>query len=68
MSAESSFETGLRFAQIVTGTTISEEPPSPASPLGRLMAFAAVHGTDVITPEHVALAMEGKPLAADFLG
>ncbi|ANT41100.1 hypothetical protein BI024_gp01 [Streptomyces phage Nanodon] len=62
MSAEDSFEVGLRFAEIVTGTTISEEPPNPESPLGRLMAFAAVHGSDALTPEHVGDAIAGKPL------
>ncbi|AKY03683.1 hypothetical protein AVT26_gp01 [Streptomyces phage Lannister] len=54
---------GLQFAQLVTGTTIVEGPADPASPLGALQAFAAVHGSDALTPEHVADAIAGRPLA-----
>ncbi len=53
---------GLRFAEIVTGTTISDEPPPPESPLGRLRAFAEKHGSAALTPEHVRAAQEGRPL------
>ncbi|MTE19739.1 hypothetical protein F0L17_11505 [Streptomyces sp. TRM43335] len=53
---------GLRFAEIVTGTTISDEPPAPESPLGRLEAFAEEHGSAALTPEHVRAAQEGRPL------
>ncbi|MFP8885693.1 hypothetical protein [Streptomyces mangrovi] len=53
---------GMRFAEIVTGTVISEEPPPPDSPLGRITAFTAEHGGDALTPEHVRAAVEGQPL------
>jgi hypothetical protein len=62
MSELSDFEVGLAFAQQVTGTTIEEGPADPASPLGALQALAAEHGSDVLTPSHVADAIAGRPL------
>ncbi|AOQ26902.1 hypothetical protein SEA_RANA_1 [Streptomyces phage Rana] len=68
MSAQSDYEVGLAFAQLVTGTTIVDGPADPSTPLGALQAFAAVHGSDALTPEHVADAIAGKPLVPESLG
>ncbi|MCW5254264.1 hypothetical protein IBX28_27875 [Streptomyces sp. SHP 1-2] len=53
---------GAEFGAIVLGARLSEEPPDPDSPLGRIRAWGELHGTDRLTPEHVAAAIEGRPL------
>ena len=68
MSAHSDYETGLVFAQLVTGTTIVDGPADPSTPLGALQEFAAEYGEDALTPEHVADAIAGKPLVLRSLG
>ncbi|WP_069169696.1 hypothetical protein [Streptomyces griseus] len=57
-------QTGIAFAGIVLGVTVSEEAPDPASPLGRVRAFTAEHGEDALGPEHITAAREGRPLLA----
>lgn len=49
------------WAQLL-GVTISEDPPPPDSPLGRVRRFAAEHGYDVLRDEHFEAAREGRPL------
>ncbi|QYW07847.1 hypothetical protein SEA_REDBEAR_1 [Streptomyces phage RedBear] len=68
MSAEDSFDVGLAFAQLVTGTTIVDGPADPSTPLGALQAFADEYGSDLLTPEHVEQAIAGKPLTPPSLG
>jgi hypothetical protein len=53
-------EIGAQFAAQVLGGTVSEGEPDPASPLGKLLTFAAAHGVDAVTPDHVADAREGR--------
>lgn len=55
-------ETGIAFGAMITGATVSNEPPDPSSPLGRIRAFTAEHGEDALTPEHFTAAREGRPL------
>ncbi|QDK03172.1 hypothetical protein SEA_TUANPN_1 [Streptomyces phage TuanPN] len=68
MGAQSDYEAGLEFAQLVTGTTIVDGPADPSTPLGALQAFAAEYGSDALTPEHVADAIAGRPLVPRSLG
>ncbi|MER5598921.1 hypothetical protein [Streptomyces sp. NPDC002265] len=49
------------WAQML-GFTISEEPPPPDTPLGRVRAFVAEHGQDALRDEHIRAAIEGRPL------
>ncbi|MER6976519.1 hypothetical protein [Streptomyces carpinensis] len=55
-------DVGAAFAAQMLGFTISEEPPPPDSPLGRVRAFTARYGEDALRPEHVQAAIEGRPL------
>ncbi|MET9439243.1 hypothetical protein [Streptomyces sp. NPDC006610] len=55
-------EVGAAFGAMMLGGTVSEGPPPPDSPLGRVMAFAAEYGEDAVRPEHIAAAGEGRPL------
>ncbi|AWN07371.1 hypothetical protein SEA_MANEEKUL_1 [Streptomyces phage Maneekul] len=68
MGAQSDYEAGLEFAQLVTGTMIVDGPADPSTPLGALQAFAAEYGSDALTPEHVADAIAGRPLVPRSLG
>ncbi|MFF3249723.1 hypothetical protein ACFYWP_01660 [Actinacidiphila glaucinigra] len=49
----------LRFALQVTGFELATEPPAPDTPLARVLAFAAEHGHDALTEEHIDLAQRG---------
>lgn len=40
MEPMSKHEIGIRFAQQVLGVVVSDEPPTPGSPLARLLALA----------------------------
>ncbi|WP_344629905.1 hypothetical protein [Streptomyces glaucosporus] len=55
-------EVGARFGAMVLGAELSEEPPDPASPLGRIRAWGEKYGSENLTPEHVRAAIEGRPL------
>lgn len=55
-------EVGARFGAMVLGGTVSEEPPPPDSPLGRVRAFTARYGEEALKPEHIRAAREGRPL------
>ncbi|MFD0545060.1 hypothetical protein [Streptomyces mexicanus] len=55
-------DVGAAFWAQVLGFTISEEPPPPDSPLGRVQAFTARYGQDALRPEHIRAAIEGRPL------
>ncbi|SJZ36664.1 hypothetical protein SAMN02745673_00129 [Marinactinospora thermotolerans DSM 45154] len=62
MNLDDPQEVGARFAAMILGGTLSEEPPPPDSPLGRVQAFVAEHGEDALRPEHIQAAREGRPL------
>ncbi|MET7525090.1 hypothetical protein [Streptomyces sp900116325] len=51
-----------RFGAVIIGGTLSEEPPPPDSPLGRVRSFIAEYGSDALRPEHIGAAQEGRPL------
>ncbi|MFE2360689.1 hypothetical protein ACFY0G_09345 [Streptomyces sp. NPDC001552] len=55
-------DVGAAFGAMILGGTVSEEPPPPDSPLGRVRAFTARHGEDALRPEHIKAAQEGRPL------
>ncbi|MGW2690486.1 hypothetical protein [Streptomyces sp. NPDC001296] len=55
-------DVGAAFWAQILGVTISEEPPPPDSPLGRVRAFTAEHGEEALSDEHFEAAMEGRPL------
>lgn len=55
-------QVGIAFAEIVLGVTVSEDPPDPSSPLGRVRAFTEKYGEDALRPEHFTAAREGRPL------
>ncbi|WP_241480262.1 hypothetical protein [Nocardiopsis halotolerans] len=55
-------EVGARFGAMILGGELSEGPPDPDSPLGRLRAWSDEHGSDRLTPDHVRAAIEGRPL------
>lgn len=55
-------EVGARFGAMILGGTVSEEPPPPDSPLGRVRAFTARYGEEALKPEHIRAAQEGRPL------
>ena len=55
-------QVGVAFATVIPGCEVSDGPPPPDSPLGRILAFAAEHGDDSVTPEHRIAAREGRPL------
>jgi hypothetical protein len=55
-------DVGAAFWAMNLGFTISEEPPPPDSPLGRIRAFTAEHGHHALRQEHFAAAIEGRPL------
>ncbi|MEU3896219.1 hypothetical protein [Streptomyces sp. NPDC045251] len=55
-------EVGARFGAMIFGVELSEEPPAPGSPLGRVRAFTARYGEDALKPEHIRAAQEGRPL------
>ncbi|MET9349740.1 hypothetical protein [Streptomyces termitum] len=55
-------DVGAAFWAQVQGFTLVEGPAAPDTPLGRLRAFAAVHGGEKLTVEHVRAAIEGLPL------
>ncbi|MGW1040027.1 hypothetical protein [Streptomyces sp. NPDC002547] len=50
----------LRFALQIAGQELTEEPPSPGSPLARILNFAAEHGYESLTDEHFELAVAGR--------
>lgn len=54
------FDTGLQFALQVAGAELATEPPAPDTPLARVLAFAAEHGTDAVTEDVIAEAKEGR--------
>ncbi|MFF8638459.1 hypothetical protein ACF052_30135 [Streptomyces pilosus] len=55
-------DVGAAFGAMILGGTLSDEPPSPDSPLGRVRAFTAEHGEEALRPEHIKAAQEGRPL------
>ncbi|WP_345033828.1 hypothetical protein [Streptomyces sannanensis] len=55
-------EVGAAFAAIMLGAVISKEPPDPASPLGRVLAFTEKYGEGALTDKHMEAAIEGRPL------
>lgn len=55
-------DVGAAFWAQVQGFTPVEGPAAPDTPLGRLQAFSAVHGSEKLTVEHVRAAIEGLPL------
>jgi hypothetical protein len=55
-------QVGIAFAQTVFGFTVSEGPPDPSSPLGRVRAFTEKYGEEALRPEHFTAAREGRPL------
>jgi hypothetical protein len=55
-------DVGAAFGAMILGGTVSEEPPPPDSPLGRVRAFTAQYGSDALRPEHIGAAQEGRPL------
>jgi hypothetical protein len=55
-------DVGAAFGAMILGAELSEEPPDPASPLGRIRAWGEEYGTENLTPEHVQAAIEGRPL------
>ncbi|MFJ5775883.1 hypothetical protein [Streptomyces sp. NPDC093094] len=55
-------DVGAAFWAQILGVTISEEPPPPDSPLGRVRAFTDEYGEDALRPEHIEAAREGRPL------
>ncbi|MGW8796656.1 hypothetical protein ACWGN9_06000 [Streptomyces sp. NPDC055775] len=55
-------DVGAAFGAMILGGTLSDEPPSPDSPLGRVRAFVAEHGEEALRPEHIGAAQEGRPL------
>ncbi|MBT2443240.1 hypothetical protein J7E93_24730 [Streptomyces sp. ISL-36] len=55
-------DVGAAFGAMLLGGTVSEEPPPPDSPLGRVLAFVAQHGEDALTADHFDAAREGRPL------
>jgi hypothetical protein len=55
-------DVGAVFAAQMLGFAISEEPPLPDSPLGRVRAFVAEYGEGVLKPEHIEAAQQGRPL------
>ncbi|MFG2945285.1 hypothetical protein [Streptomyces adustus] len=55
-------DVGAAFAAQMLGFTISEGPPPPDSPLGRVRAFVAEHGRDALRTEHIGDAIAGRPL------
>jgi hypothetical protein len=55
-------DVGAAFGAMILGGTVSEEPPAPDSPLGRIAAWGEEYGSERLTPEHVRAAIEGRPL------
>ncbi|MGQ4472868.1 hypothetical protein ACN6K6_006026 [Streptomyces violaceoruber] len=55
-------DVGAAFGALILGGAVSEEPPPPDSPLGRVRAFTARYGEDALKPEHIRAAQEGRPL------
>ncbi|MET7312618.1 hypothetical protein ABZS68_37755 [Streptomyces sp. NPDC005571] len=55
-------DVGAAFGAMILGGSVSEEPPPPDSPLGRVRAFTAEYGEDALKPEHIGAAQEGCPL------
>lgn len=55
-------DVGAAFWAQVHGFTVVEGPAPPDTPLGRVQAFAAAHGEEAVTEEHVRAAIEGRPL------
>ncbi|MFB7222587.1 hypothetical protein [Streptomyces sp. NPDC056227] len=55
-------DVGAAFGAMILGGAVSEEPPPPDSPLGRVRAFTAEYGEGRLTAEHVRAAIEGRPL------
>ncbi|MFH8799271.1 hypothetical protein ACH4F6_06680 [Streptomyces sp. NPDC017936] len=62
MDMDNPQDVGAAFGAQMLGFTISEEPPPPDSPLGRVRAFTAQYGEDALRPEHFADARAGRPL------
>ncbi|MGW4730709.1 hypothetical protein ACWEQC_16360 [Streptomyces shenzhenensis] len=55
-------DVGAAFWAQVLGFTISEEPPPPDTPLGRVLAFVANHGDPALREERFEAAMKRHPL------
>ncbi|MBB4714453.1 hypothetical protein [Streptomyces luteogriseus] len=62
MDMNNPHDVGAAFWAQALGFTISEEPPLPDSPLGRVRAFTARYGEEALKPEHIKAAQEGRPL------
>ncbi|MDQ0793720.1 hypothetical protein [Streptomyces sp. B1I3] len=55
-------DVGAAFGAMILGGAVSEEPPPPDSPLGRVRDFVAQYGEEALKPEHLGAAQEGRPL------
>jgi hypothetical protein len=62
MDMDNPQDVGAAFWAQILGFTISEEPPAPDTPLGRVLAFIAEHGEDALRDEHFEAATQGRPL------
>ncbi|MFE9030462.1 hypothetical protein ACFYOA_30085 [Streptomyces iakyrus] len=51
---------GLCFALQVTGFELATEPPTPDTPLARILAYASEHGYENLTDEHFDMAKLGQ--------
>ncbi|MGM9381101.1 hypothetical protein [Streptomyces antibioticus] len=52
-------DTDLDFALQIAGAQISDKPPAPDSPLGRLRLFAVANPDTKLTAGHVRQALDG---------
>ncbi|MER6480885.1 hypothetical protein [Streptomyces filamentosus] len=68
MDTDDPQDVGAAFWAQVHGFTVVEGPAPPGTPLGRVQAFAAAHGGETVTEEHVRAAIEGRPLPAPGSG
>lgn len=62
MDMDDQQDVGAAFWAQILGFTLSEGPPPPDSPLGRIEKFAAEHGYDALRDDHFEAATEGRPL------
>lgn len=62
MDMDNPQDVGAAFGAMILGAELSEEPPPPDSPLGRVLAFVEEYGEDALTPDHIGAAQEGRSL------
>jgi hypothetical protein len=60
MDMDNPQDVGAAFGAMLLGGTVTEEPPPPDSPLGRVRAFIAEYGDDALRPEHLEAARQGR--------